>query len=365
MSSARGAVTREEVERAIKDGVRYLKTQQREDGSWADLDTSARTGSTSLVTLALLTAGEPADSPHVARALAFLSEFTPDQLRSVYAVSLQTMVFAAAEPDRDQLRINLNVAWLQRAQIKRGEHVNWPGSWSYTAEKGRPGDNSNTQYALLGLNAASEVGVPIEPQVWNLARQYWEHAQRGDGSWAYTPDSNRASTASMTCAGISSLVITGLKRYQGQEILAGETIQNCGKGGVNLNLQRAIDWMAANFRVGQNYGDGQNWKYYYLYGLERAGRLTGQRFFGNHDWYREGAEELVHAQEKLGGYWRGILFEGQDPLVATSFALLFLAKGRAPVLINKLRHGPGATGTSTPTTSATSSGPSPGTGRTS
>ena len=57
------AVTREEVEQAIRDGVRFLKQQQRADGSWPDVDNEAHTGTTSLVTLALLTAGEPADSP--------------------------------------------------------------------------------------------------------------------------------------------------------------------------------------------------------------------------------------------------------------------------------------------------------------
>ncbi len=88
---------------------------------------------------------------------------------------------------------------------------------------------------------------------------------------------------------------------------------------------------------------GQQWKFYYLYGLERAGRLSGVRFFGQHDWYREGAEELVHEQDKFLGYWRGTLYE-REPLIATSFALLFLAKGRAPVLINKLRHGPVVSG---------------------
>src|SRR5207244_2278115 len=78
---------------------------------------------------------------------------------------------------------------------------------------------------------------------------------------------------------------------------------------------------------------------YYLYGLERAGRLTGQRFFGQHDWYREGAEELVHDQDQLQGFWVGQAFENSK-VVATSFALLFLSKGRAPVLINKLVHAP-------------------------
>jgi len=340
---ARGAVTREQVENAIKRGVRFLKEHQRGDGSWADVDNDAHTGTTSLITLALLTAGEPASSPAVSKALDYLRNFSPEQLKSTYAVSLQTMAFASASPERDQLKIAAAVAWLERAQLKPGDRQQWPGSWSYSDSKSRPGDNSNTQYALLGLNAASEVGVPVRPEVWTLARRYWETSQHNDGSWSYTPDERAPSTASMTCAGISSLIITGMKRFQGQEFLNGDQIQNCGKGGFNVNLQRGTDWLARNFFVGQNAGNGQQWKYYYLYGLERAGRLTGQRFFGEHDWYREGAEELVHDQDPLGGFWRGILFESESngpPYVATSFALLFLAKGRAPVLMNKLRHAP-------------------------
>src|SRR5438132_7246649 len=100
------------------------------------------------------------------------------------------MVFAAAEPERDLLRIAANVDWLEQSQIKAGDPVPWPGSWSYSGSKrARQGDNSNTQYALLGLHAASEAGVPVKPAVWTLARAYWERFQKIDGSWAYTPDS--------------------------------------------------------------------------------------------------------------------------------------------------------------------------------
>ncbi len=143
----------------------------------------------------------------------------------------------------------------------------------------------------------------------------------------------------MTCAGVSSLIISGLRRYEGAEYLQDETIHNCGMGGINRNLQGGINWLADHFQVSQNFGNGQQWKYYYLYGLERAGRLTGLRFFGRNDWYRRGAEELVHDQDKLRGFWVGALNES-DKELATSFALLFLAKGRAPVLINKLHHAP-------------------------
>ena len=329
-----GAVTREDVERAIRDGLRYLKQEQKADGSWEDASAQAKTGTTSLVTLALLTAGEKSDSPSIRKALSHLRRFGPQDLRSTYAIALQTMVFAAAEPERDQLRIAANVSWLESAQIKPGQRGP-PGCWTYT-EVPQGGDNSNTQYALLGLNAASEAGIPVKPEVWALARYYWEKAQRRDGGWGYH-FGDPISTSSMTCAGVSSLVITGSKRFQGAEYLQGALIHNCGQGTASPHLQSAVDWLAGNFAVGQNFPMGQQWKHYFLYGMERAGRLAGIRFFGQHDWYRLGAEELVRTQDRLSGFWRGVT---EQPVVATSFALLFLAKGRAPVLVNKLRHGP-------------------------
>jgi hypothetical protein len=334
---ARGGVTSEQVERAIREGVGFLKKQQRRDGSWPEIEEKANTGTTSLVTLALLTAGEPRDSPTIRAALDYLRNFGPDQLRNTYSISLQTMAFAAGDPERDRLRIVANVEWLERAQIVTGDRMIWPGTWTYSETKFQAGDNSNTQYALLGLNAASEVGIAVDPKVWQLSRQYFEKFQNRDGGWAYTPR-HSPSTGSMTCAGVSSLIITGSKKYEGLEHLDGEAIRDCGRGGFNPNLLRGIDWLASHFYVGQNFGHGQVWKYYYLYALERAGRLSGVRFLGKHDWYREGAEELVHDQNPLSGFWRGANQENE--LIATSFALLFLAKGRAPVLINKLYHPP-------------------------
>jgi hypothetical protein len=298
-----------------------------------------KTGTTSLVTLALLAAGEKPDSPAIDRALEFLRRFGPEDLNYTYAIGLQTMVYSAAEPVRDRERIAANVRWLQAAQFRPEDGVSWPGSWGYNATKrGGRGDNSNTQYALLGLDAAREAGVPVDAQLWVLARDYWMRGQRPDGGWSYTPDSP-ITTASMTCAGIASLNVTGLRRLQGRETLQGETIRDCGRDVVNRNVQSGLDWLAAHFRLDESFGGGPQWRYYYLYGLERAGRRAGVRFIGTNDWYRQGADGLVHDQDKATGAWRGALLE-KDRLLATSFALLFLARGRAPVLIHKLRHHP-------------------------
>ncbi len=237
------------------------------------------------MTIALLTAGEKPDSPAIRASLDYLRNFGPQQLRNTYAISLQTMVFAAADPDKDRLRLLANVEWLEGAQIKPNDQMVWPGTWTYSENKIHAGDNSNTQYALLGLNAANEVGIAVNPNVWELSRAYFERFQNRDGGWGYTPRI-KDSTGSMTCAGIASLIITGSKKFQGLEFLQGESIIDCSKGGFNPFLLRGLDWLGNNFQVGQNHGHGAIWKYYYLYALERAGRLSGVRYFGGSDWYR-------------------------------------------------------------------------------
>ena len=100
---------------------------------------------------------------------------------------------------------------------------------------------------------------------------------------------------------------------------------------------QGIDWLASHFRIDQNSGAGPLWAFYYLVGLERVGRLSGSRSIGEQDWYRLGAESLVQNQDKTDGSWQNAMIE-RNKTLATSFALIFLAKGRAPVLIKKLRH---------------------------
>jgi serine/threonine protein kinase len=332
----------DQVDRAIEDGAKFLLKQQKEDGSWSDVENEAKTGTTSLITLALLTASEKTESPRIRKALDYLRGFGPQELNSTYAIALQTMVFAAAGPaETDRSRMAANVDWLERAQIKPDDSIPWPGSWTYSESKrARAGDSSNTQYALLGLHAASEAGAQVRPEVWSLARTYWEKSQKPDGSWAYTPRSP-ASTASMTCAGVSSLIIARhwSSPSRNQESLIGERIRDCGKGAPDMNVDAGIDWLASHFSVDQNVGNSKQWKFYYLYGLERAGRLAGIRFFGRNDWYRLGATELVRLQQRPSGAWEGDANE-REKVLATSFALVFLAKGRAPVLISKVRRLP-------------------------
>jgi len=348
--TAAGEVTPDEVRDAISAGTRYLKSQQLKDrGSWPDR-VGYPGGVTALCTLALLESGEPLDSPAMSRAMSYLRQLGAPQ--AVYVTALQTMVFCTAEPRKDMLLIQRNAEWLARAQIREGERA---GAWTYFSVAGEQarGDNSNSQFALLGLHEAEQVGARVGDATWQLALDYWLSCQRPDGAWSYykpLKDQPEAPpTGSMTCAGIGALVISQGRLSAGDARVAGDAIHCCCERADDDELQRALEWLGAKFTVNANPSPsgigglslGRAGLYYYLYGVERVGRLTGRRFIGSHDWYREGAEMLVRQQDQLSGFWRGAGSGEENELVATSFALLFLAKGRRPVAMAKLQHGDG------------------------
>ncbi len=331
---ATAQVTDKDVRQAIERGVEFLKENQNKTrGGWREIDAWPG-GLSALCTLALLESGlEPSD-PSIALALDYIRSFgKPD---TTYSVSLRTMVLCAAEPKKDLLTIRQNVAWLESLQLTdaTAAEQRLKGAWNYSQRVG-DGDNSNTQFAMLALNEAERVGVTVDPRVWRLALDYWLTTQRTDGSWGYKPIGRTPSTGSMTCAGICSTVIAQGRLSTGTASIQDGVVHCCGESDETGAVERGLTWLGKNFSVGVNPGD-DNYLLYYLYGLERVGRMTGRRFIGAHDWYREGAELLVREQD-INGSWRGISTES-NPLIATSFALLFLSKGRRPVVMAKVKY---------------------------
>jgi hypothetical protein len=331
-------LTAESVRRAIERGQDFLRRQQQGDGSWPE-GSHPRGGVTALALLALLESGMKPDHPAIDHGLRYLRTIRPSGSplagpTNTYVVSLQTMVYCLARPHEDIGRIKENVAWLEEAQIKSGQHV---GMWDYGMGRHR-GDNSCTQFALLGLREAAELEPPelrikVDPEVWRRVREHFVRNQSDDGGWGY--QGAHGVTGSMTSAGISSLIIAGMRLHEGEETIRGGQIDNCGKWQQNDAVARGLDWLGRQDKLVETNPGSGTWHFYYLYGLERAARLSGQRFLGKHDWYREGAKMLLDAQGP-GGLWerRG----DQNDIISSSFALLFLSKGRSPVLMNKLRH---------------------------
>lgn len=322
------------IQRAIERARDWLIQQQRADGSWTAMRASnTNVGPTSLVVLALANAGVDADNLNLQRAVQWLRTQTAED---TYAVSLQTMVFAMVSPDADRALIERNVAWLEAGQVRQGPAA---GAWSYgQRDRGAGGDNSNSQFALLALHEAARVGVRVKEETWVRAQQYWVACANADGSWGYTVG-NTGGSGSMTCAGIASVWITAEHIGTPDARAAQDSVSCCGGGSTPRMLERGIDWLGRRFSVVENPGTGgQTWLYYYLYGLERVGRFTARRYIGEHDWYLEGAKMFVTVQDGLTG--RFVAPRIEDPVVATSFALLFLAKGRRPVIVAKSRHDP-------------------------
>lgn len=309
-------ITGADVRRSMTDAIDWLKAMQQADGSWPERHQPG--GTTALATLALLNAGIPANDPVLRLAIESI-RVQPNHF--VYTVALKAQVLAAADPARYRDEIRAAADFLVQAQVANG-------MWGYGPPTGY-GDYSNSQFALLGLHEAGKAGAVVPLSTWRNAERSWVRGQGDDGGWGYMP--RTGSYGSMTSAGVASLYIVGHTLHARRRPGYGPDgrLVCCGQYAESRALLRALAWLEDNFSTERNSGSG-GWYYYYMYALERAGILSGRRFFGDHDWYREGATELLSRQRRDGSW------QETNPLVDTSFALLFLAKGYKPVLFQKL-----------------------------
>jgi hypothetical protein len=333
----------ERVREATQRGVRYLRDQER-DGKWEAEEVPAGMfpgGYTSLALLALLAAGVPPDEPVIQRGLKYLRTVPQDK---TYVVALQTMVFARAGEARDRERIQRNADWLLAARQRDG--------WTYTKPAAggvrnvAVADNSNTQYALLGLEAARRAGAKVDRKALEELRKFYLDTQV-NGGWHYRPGT--PPTLSMTAAGLCGLALTGRELDVAlHKLRADGSAENCGRYPDERASDKALEWLGGHFPRRLTEEDAPRRlgsPFYCLAGIERAGRLSGRRYFGEADWYEVGARYLL-ATQKEDGSWRGPKEGGafsvldRWPVVATSYALLFLAQGRTPVLVAKLAYGP-------------------------
>jgi len=357
---------RARVNKAVDKGVEWLMSQQSVDGSWpatkALLD--HRMGHTALMTLACLKGGITVRDGQIRKAFQWLRT---QKMTKVYDVGVLLMALHALYSPTDERQIvevdkygnrkikdpcltdmsKADRAWMKKAVDFLLRHQEG-GHWRYP-EKGV--DLSNTQYALLGLWAASRCGFKIPSKVWLDSLDYLMKGQERQGrsvkllvnevrgkyrvAWTenarargfrYIPGTAKPVTGAMTTAGMAGMAICqdelwGSRKFTGKLRAASRR-----------SIRDALAWMQDNFDVGRNPGEpGGGWHYYYLYGMERAGILARFRFMGKHDWYFEGAEYLIQAQ-RSDGPW----FQQDDPQIDTAFAILFLkrstARTRNPVI---------------------------------
>ena len=434
LAPAARAADKEAIQRAVDRGVAYLQGVQGPDGTWRHTEI----GATALCGLALLESGVKADDPAVRKAAKAVRDNSVT-LTSTYSLSLAIMFLdRVGDPADDELIDSIGVrllggqnpisgGWsygcpgLSDAEVRRlqGQLQQRPQPGARAAPaQGRPGpqdlpqeiqqelqlmaksqaqqqvppggtlgtfelgDNSNTQFAILGLWIARRKGIPVENALRRVDARF-RTTQQPDGGWSYTPPPpgvppgvilmHYPPTPSMTCAGLLGLALShgsaiettlragpvggapapsrgGAARdissdpavTKGLVALGkfiGKPLAQLGKP-PNANLPGNMAPFGAGAPPAGAEGNGR--AYYFLFSLERVAVVYGLGTIGDKDWYNWGADALLASQNPDGSWTGEYGAAGSD----TCFALLFLrqanlAKDLTATLIGRVKD-PGA-----------------------
>ena len=356
LAQDKGAPSQKAIDDAVRRGVEYLKTAPSPGGH-------LKTHCDELILLTLIHADVPEKNEVYKK---YLDATLAAPLAHTYKVAMHAMCLEEVDPSHYQARIAqcgqflidnqaTNGQWSYgspteavakmpvvspRKDVASTSQPKKPGVIDFGSDKvkarpsqwvvitqsrtgGEQGDNSNTQYASLGLRACYDSKIKIPEAVIHLGRKWWVESQwdpedgAGDKNavssggearprgWNYTnpargPD--QKPYHAMTAGATGAMCI--------YEYMLGRDWKK------DPTARSGAAWLGAKFSVNENY--------YYMYGLERAGMLYGVESFGGHNWYFEGAKFLLEHQSGDGSWGKR---ENKDENTwDTCFAILFLKK---------------------------------------
>jgi squalene-hopene/tetraprenyl-beta-curcumene cyclase len=330
-------------------GVAFLKGRQEANGGWSTA--RKEPGVTALVVTALLrskrvTPGEPV----ITKGLAYLEQFLSAKggLSEVnhanYATSISLMAFQEANTSgRYDRAIKQGQDFLKGMQWDESEGKErdnaFYGGAGYGGANSRP-DLSNTSYFAEALR---ESGVPADDPALKKALVFVSRCQNlksefndqpwaskvDDGGFIYTaanggqsmaddaklPDGGLRSYASMTYAGLKSMIYAGLTAD-------------------DPRVKAAYTYISKHYSVDENPGLGQKGLYYYYHTFAKALSMLGKAEIvdgegAKHDWRADLVAALAKRQAPDGSWVNTAdrFMEGDANLV-TSYALLALAYTR-------------------------------------
>ncbi|MBL8852148.1 MAG: terpene cyclase/mutase family protein [Planctomycetaceae bacterium] len=323
--------------------VEFLRTTQADDGSWTSPE---QPGISALVVASLLKSGVPIDDPTVARGLKHLESFIQadggiyftQSGHKNYETSIALVTFDAANKDgRYDDVIRKAADYIRGIQWDESEGIDKTDIKFGGAGYGRSGDRpdlSNTSFLVDALIAAGvskddpavQNALVFVSRCQNLESQnnttefaakindggfYYTPAAGGTSQAGANPDGGLRSYASMTYAGLKSMIHAGLTPD-------------------DPRVAAATKWIQKFYSLDENPGMGQVGLYYYYHTFAKALDVAGQDEFVDaagvqHDWRHELVEHLASRQQENGSWvntadrW----YEG-NPSLVTAYSLLAL-----------------------------------------
>jgi hypothetical protein len=310
-----------EARKAITAGLKYLKDNQRPDGSFGTNTFKGNVGITSLCGLALLSGGQQPGageygavldaaldfvvSKEDARRRGFLNNSAASPHGPMYNHGF-AMHFLAVALDgvKDKKRAENLREVLGRAVALTLESQNPDKGWRYQPVNTGEGDLTISAGQLCALRAARDAGIGVPKAALNNAASFIKKCQdRAGGGFRYMP-AGGIGTWARTGAGLLALYSAGITR--GQEV----------ERGLAFLLKNRPDPKA---RPDMNYYFG------HYYAALATWSVGGE---ARKEWYTASRDELI-ARQAEGGNWTDIIC----PHYATAMALnaLQAPKGRLEV----------------------------------